>query len=598
MGATIRHRGPDDQGVEFGRSWALGNQRLSVIDPEGGHQPMQSDDGQITVVQNGEIFNYVELRNELRRRGFTFRTSSDTEVILRMYEWKGLEAIPEFNGMFSIAIHDGRTGQLHLVRDRIGIKPLYFHDDGEILLFASEIKSLLAAGIPRIPDPESISDFLTFNFCPPPRTVFQNVRQVEPGHHLTVSRDAPSVSTRWWDLSRVQPVELDEREWSRRIMEVLGDAVRIRLRSDVPFGAFLSGGIDSSTIVGLMSGILEEPAKTFSIGFGDPRFDESPYAEEAAKRFNTEHYGQVVESNVFSMWPMTIYHCDQPHGDASFMPTYLVSRLAREKVTVVLTGDGGDELFAGYKKYKDFFSANPDWVDELKSLPEECRFREAYYASDSVFDDTLKSRIFTKEARKVLAGHRSFDAWLPYLDRVRHFDPINQVLYLDMMQLLPGNNLVKPDRMGMAVSLEARAPFLDYRMMELAFQIPGEMKLRNGETKAILKSTVSDLIGNALAYRRKQMFTVPIGEWFKGPLFNPIQRFILSEQALSRGLFEREVLNELLESHREERANYTRQLRAVVALEIWHRIFIDRSDVSIPDAESVFGEAALDEVIV
>jgi asparagine synthase (glutamine-hydrolysing) len=563
MGESIRHRGPDDRGIHAGAGVALGNQRLSIIDVQGGHQPFVSDDGQIVVVQNGEIFNHVELAQELARKGHPCRTHSDTEVLLRLYESEGIGFLHKLNGMFAFAIYDGREQALYLVRDRIGVKPLYVHDDGHQLTFGSEIKAVLAAGIPTPGlDEVALHHYLTFNYVPAPHTMHRGVKHLMPGHVMKVTRDGTD-TRRWWNLAEVQPVRgRPESEWIDEFNAILDDAVRLRLRSDVPFGAFLSGGVDSSTIVGLMARHMSDPVKTFAIGFHDPRYDEAIYAQEAADRFRTQHVMERVDSDMIDLWPMATYHCDQPHGDLSFLPTYRVSQLAVRDVKVVLTGDGGDELFAGYDKHRDFFARA-----DVGAMSDDA-FRRAYFQSISLFPDAAKRDLYAEPVRRRLGATDSFEVARPYFDEVAHQDRINQALYLDMQLLLCGNNLVKPDRMGMAVSLEARTPFLDYRMMEFAFRMPGELKLRDGETKYLYKKAVAPLIGENLAYRRKQMFTVPVGDWFRSDRAAYVADR-LEKLNLAAPLFQQGVAQRLLEQHRLGTHNHTRELRALISLSHW-----------------------------
>ena len=568
MQQAIVHRGPDDSGIFAAPGIALGNNRLSIIDLAGGHQPFVSDDGAITVVQNGEIFNHIELAAELASTGFPCRTHSDTEVLLRLYERDGIDFVSKLNGMFAIGIYDRREDALYLIRDRVGVKPLHIYDDGYRLVFGSELKAILRAGVPRELAPEALHHFLTYNYVPLPLTMFQGIQHVMPGHWMKVDRAGTTNTVRWWDLAASRSQERDEQDWMTDLMTVLDDAVRLRLRCDVPFGAFLSGGVDSSTVVGLMARHLDQPADTFCIGFHDPRFDEAAFAQAAADRFGTNHVMERVEANMLDLWPLATYHCDQPHGDVSFLPTYRVSELASRHVKVICTGDGGDELFAGYDKYRDFFTPEALAVDEET-------FRRAYYQNISMFTDEAKSALYTPAFASQVEGLASYEVVRPLFEASAHMDRINQALYIDMMQLLPGNNLVKPDRMGMAVSIEARTPFLDYRMMELAFSMPGHLKLRDGETKYILKKAVTPLIGEELAYRKKQMFTVPVGEWFRRELSDYTRATLLSERATSRGLFDPVRVEEMLSAHEAGSANFTREIRALIALELWFQIFID-----------------------
>lgn len=569
MAQALVHRGPDDEGIHHvpARGVAVGNRRLSIIDLGGGHQPFVSDDGQIAVVQNGEIFNHVELAAELRAQGVRLDTHSDTEVILRLYEREGIACLKRLNGMFAIAIDDAREDALYLARDRIGVKPLYVHDDGQRMVFGSELKALWPA-LDRKPgmDLEAIHHYLTFNYIPAPWTAFEGVRHVMPGTWQRYTRRGGVQTQRWWNLADQRELDHDFGAWAEEFMALLDDATRIRLRADVPFGAFLSGGVDSSTIVGLMARHVKEPVKTFCIGFEDPRYDESAFAAQAAKRFGCAHTSEVAELNMLGRWPMVLHHLDQPHGDASFMPTLRVSELAAKHVKVVLTGDGGDELFAGYDKYAQFF-ARPDAL----TLP-QADFERSYFDSISLLSPAAKAALYRPEVRAQLAGVDSFEAAAaPWFNEARHFDRINQALVLDMQLLLSGNNLVKPDRMGMAVSIEARTPFLDWRMMEFAFRSRGATKLSaQGDKKHWFKRAAVPLIGEDLAYRKKQMFTVPIGDWFQGELHGWLRQTLTDSEVIDQ-LFETGVVTDMLDRHLDGSGNFTRELRALAALALWHQ---------------------------
>jgi asparagine synthase (glutamine-hydrolysing) len=567
MGEAIRHRGPDDRGVYATKGMAIGNQRLSIIDLQGGHQPFVSDDGQIIVVQNGEIFNHIELAQDLARAGHPCRTHSDTEVLLRLYESEGMNFLHKLNGMFAFAIIDKREQAMYIVRDRIGVKPLYVHDDGRQLTFASEIKSILKAGMPKpAMDKEALHHYLSFNYVPAPYTMYEGIKHLMPGHAMKVTRDGAK-TWRWWNLADVQPVHgRSEADWIEEFNAIIDDAVRLRLRCDVPFGAFLSGGVDSSTVVGLMARHMSEPVKTFCIGFHDSRYDESSFAQAAADRFGTQHTMERVEPDMLDLWPMATYHCDQPHGDVSFLPTYRVSELAVRDVKVVLTGDGADELFAGYDKYKDFF-AQPD----IAALDDNT-FQRRYFDSISLFSAEGKRSLYGADMRAWVGQLDSFEVAKTWFDAVPHQDRINQALFLDMQLLLSGNNLVKPDRMGMAVSLEARTPFLDYRMMEFAFRMPGELKLREGETKYLYKKAVTGLIGDNLAYRKKQMFTVPVGDWFRRDKASYCAQR-LAKLAEIKGFFCVNRANTLLGSHVNGVQNNTREIRALISLSQWFEMY-------------------------
>lgn len=565
MGQMIRHRGPDEHGIFHDRlsGVALGNQRLSIMDVDHGKQPFISEDGSITVVQNGEIFNHIELAQALSKEGVFCKTHCDTEVILKLYEKEGIEFVSKLNGMFAIAIYDKRKDSMFLIKDRVGEKPLYFQEHNGRTLFASEIKSILKAMPTKAVEPKAINQFLALNYVPPPLTMFKGVFHVKPGHWMEVSR-GKVLEHCWWDLSKITQVEHSEEEWQEGFNEILDDATKIRLRADVPFGAFLSGGVDSSSVVGMMSRHLKEPVRTFCIGFDDPKYDESLFAQDASDRFKTCHVMQKVEPNLINLWPMATYHCDQPHGDVSFLPTFKVASLAAKDVKMVLTGDGADELFAGYDKYRVFFENHDENISESN-------FRKSYLENIQLFSDAKRKVLFSKCFLNKLDEISVYDVVKPLYQKSSKMDRINQALYLDTMLLLPGNNLVKPDRMGMAVSLENRAPFLDYRMIEFAFSMPGSLKLKGGVTKYIYKKAVTGLIGERLAYRKKQMFTVPIGDWFKTDLADLCKDLLLSERTRSRGIFNYEYVKQMFVLHCSGLENNTREIRALMALEIWFR---------------------------
>ena len=568
MARKLVHRGPDDQGIRHQpqRGAAIGNRRLSVIDIAGGHQPMVSDDGLVAVVQNGEIFNFVELAEMLRRDGVMLDTNSDTEVILRLYEREGIDCVSRLNGMFAIAIDDAREDAMYLVRDRIGVKPLYLADDGQRMVFGSEIKAFLSAagiqrGLPAV-DLEAIHHYLSFNYIPPPWTILKGVRHVMPGTWMRFSRTGVHTEA-WWSLAAQRETDHRIDDWSAEFLSILDDAIRIRLRADVPWGAFLSGGVDSSIIVALMARHVDRPVKTFCIGFDDPVYDESPFAREAARRFGCDHTSEIAQMNMLDRWPEVLKHLDQPHGDASFIPTLRVSELAAKHVKVVLTGDGGDELFAGYDKYAAYFSRSDA---QTLALPD---FHRSYFESISLFSPQAKQALYQPAVGKWLDEVDSFSAAAqPWLQEAEHFDRINQALYLDMQLLLSGNNLVKPDRMGMAVSIEARTPFLDWRMMEFAFRSRGSTKLRADDKKHWYKKAAAPLMGGDLAYRKKQMFTVPIGEWFRTSSYDWLSATLGTSDLVQR-LFRPEVVQDLLLRHRDGSANFTRELRALAALALW-----------------------------
>jgi len=567
MARLLHHRGPDGIGMYEDGSAGIGNVRLAIIDPEGGGQPFYSDDKMVVVVQNGEIFNFKELKKELEIDGVIFHTHCDTEVLVHLYLKYGYEFLNKLNGMFSIAIFDKSKDEMFIARDRIGEKPLYFSKTESQYIFSSEIKGLLPYVDKKV-NYTAINAYLRLNYVPSPLTAFDGVYHVEPGTYQIIKRDGSVVTAIWWSLANQEiNYHKNEGEWISEFNSLLEDSVKIRLESDVPFGAFLSGGVDSTSVVGLMAKNMKQPAKTYSIGFPDPRFDESHYAQMAADRFKTDHHCEIVGYDIVSEWEDFIYHCDQPHGDVSFMPMRKVSEIASKDVKMVLTGDGADELFAGYEKYVPVFSNEKLAGASIETLKKE------YLPYLTLFDDE-KLRVLWKKSLHTKIDWNVVDkAFIETFNEVQHFDAINKALYFDMKYLLSGNNLVKPDRMAMAESLETRAPFLDYRMMEFAFTMPGRFKLVNGETKYLYKKAVTPLIGEELAYRKKQMFTVPIGEWFRTELSKYCNQILLSEDSHLLTLLNKVEIERMLEEHLVGKANNTREIRALISLELWLKIF-------------------------
>jgi asparagine synthase (glutamine-hydrolysing) len=576
MDQVIRHRGPDDCGAFHFAGGFIGNRRLSIIDLEHGHQPFISQDGKIAVVQNGEIYNYIELRAELEAQGVCFESQSDTEVLLRLYERHGIQFLDRLNGMFCFAVFDGRTDELFVARDRLGVKPLYVYDDGEKFIFGSEIKTILLAGVPRQIDHEALHHYFSFLFVPPPLTMFRGIRHLPPGHWMKVT-SAGAELHKWFDLAAIEPRPAPAiAEWGATFRNLLHEGVRLRMRSDVPFGAFLSGGLDSSSVVYMMRGMSDHPVLTFSIGFDDPRFDESPFSAEVAAMFGTDHTLEKVDPDMVELWPTVVWHCDQPHSDVSYMPMYRLSELAVRRVKMVLTGDGGDELFGGYQRYADFF--DQPGVNEWN----DAEFAGRYHEAMALLSEDAKRTYYASSVASSTQGIDSISVTRGLFAQVPHQDRINQALYLDSTLLLAGNNLIKPDRMPMAVSLEARDPFLDPGLIRFAFETPGAFKVRPGTPRWAYKQAVEPFLGAELTHRKKQMFTVPIGEWFKDRLKDWTYDVLFDERTLSRGLFRPEAIRQMLDDHMAEKANHTRLIRSFVALELWHRMFIDEVRESPP----------------
>ncbi|WP_339741807.1 asparagine synthase (glutamine-hydrolyzing) [uncultured Rubinisphaera sp.] len=572
MASSIEHRGPDAMGFHSDERAALGNTRLSILDlQERSNQPMFSDDSQIAVVQNGEIYNYIELREELKSLGAIFRTTGDTEVLLHAYIHWGPNFVKRLNGMFAIAVYDRQSERMWLYRDRLGVKPLYLtvrKETGRIW-FASEIKALFEAGIEARPNYDALAQFLALNYVPQPHTAFLGIEHLPPASMAEITAEGINIRP-YWDLLDIVPDRgMTEEDAREELLALLYDATRIRMRSDAQFGAFLSGGLDSSSVVGMMSRLQEQPVRTYSIGFADPRFDESHFAEKASALFGTSHTNQIMLPDATSMWNKFIWHTDQPHGDISFIPMAQVAKLAAKDVKMVLTGDGGDELFAGYDKYLAFFGDGD--TSQLKSGWDKDFVRQSGLLLDDEPDQLLRGSL-----REAFHDRDPYRELSNQIALATHQDPINRVLFAETKTLLPGNNLVKPDRMAMAHSLEVRSPFLDYRMAEFAFRVPGDFKLRNGVTKAIYKDAVEPMLGHELTHRKKQMFTVPVGEWFRESLAPFCQELLFSGRFEDRGIIDVTAAERMHEQHIAGEANYTRQIRAMISLEIWFRIFIDR----------------------
>lgn len=599
---AIVHRGPDDQGQWVRGNAGIGMRRLSIIDLAGGHQPMANEDETIWIVFNGEIYNHLELRRELTSRGHRFRTRSDTEAIVHAYEEWGERCPEKLNGMFAFAIWDRRRRQLLLARDRIGIKPLYYHHSTDKLVFASELKSLVAAGeVPRQVDVAALDTFLTFEYIPAPQSIFAGVRKLPAGHTL-LWRQGHGVTTQaYWDLS-VNGRTVDGESAPAELRELLTDAVRMRLMSDVPLGAFLSGGIDSSSIVALMAGVMDRPVKTFSIGFKDASYNELEYAREVARRYRTEHYEFILEPNIADLTDQLVHYVDEPFGDFSMFPTYLVSKMARQHVTVVLSGDGGDELFAGYETYRadrlarryarlprmvrraliePVVAALPPtskkkgWINKAKRFVEGADYPEdlGHVRWMMFLAEAEKRRLYSPEVQAHLNGHDAADFVRRYF-RQASGDGLNRQLYVDIKTYLVDDILVKVDRMSMAVSLEARVPFLDHRVVEFAARVPGSLKLVNGESKWILKEALRDLLPPKIQRRGKEGFSIPIKNWLKQEL-KPLMLEVLSPERIRReGFFDSQEVQRLVDEHLRNVDNHSHRLWALMMFGIWQERYL------------------------
>ena len=605
MAAVLAHRGPDGEGVFVKDHVGLGHRRLAIIDlSPAAHQPMSNEDGSIWIVFNGEIYNFHELRETLIRKGYSFRSASDTEVIVRLYEDKGLDAIRELRGMFALAIWDANQKHLLLARDRLGKKPLFYFDGPSAFIFASELQSLLEDhSVPRTPDLAAIRNYLTYSYVPYPQTAFQGIRKLPPAHYLLV-REGHLLLHRYWDLDYAKQTREPQEALTERLRGSLEEAVRLRMVSDVPIGAFLSGGIDSSTVVALMSRLSKGPVKTFSIGFEDEAFSELPHARVISRRFGTDHHEFVVKSDAVAILPLLVRHFGEPFADSSAVPQYYLSKLASESVTVALSGDGGDEGFGGYGRYVAALLARP--ADRLPgplrngfaalgrglaTFPRATPFLlraghflralnddpgRRYARWMSCFDGDQQVALFSKD---FLERVRSIDPEGLILDAYRTSDAahfLNATLDVDVRTYLPNDLLVKVDITSMANSVEIRCPFLDHPLIEFAASLPPSVKIRGLKKKYLLKRAVADLLPEQILDRPKQGFAVPIDQWFRHDLKEMAHDILLDPHSLGRGYFRAEVVRGLLDEHVKGVRHWHHQLWNLLMLELWHRACIDR----------------------
>jgi len=613
MQAQLHHRGPDESGrfgpLQFSsqppRTIALGHARLSIIDLTTGQQPMSNDDGSVQVVANAEIYNFRSLRAELQQHGHRFRTSSDIETIVHLYEEAGEGCFERLRGMFAIGLWDGKQNKLLLARDRVGKKPLcYALADGR-LAFASEIRSLLEyPGVGRELDIVALDHYLTYQYVPAPMSIFKAIRKVPPGHFLRWQDGHIDVKPYW----RLQPrydAKLSEQECIERIRAILGEATDLRMVADVPVGAFLSGGVDSSIIVGLMSQRSDRPVKTFSIGFDHAKFNELPYARIVAEHFKTEHREFVVQPNAMDVLPELIMRYGEPFADCSAIPTYYVAKMTRQHVKVTLNGDGGDESFAGYLRYKAVklagkFDVLPSAVRRAvaalaQGMPVPFASRsvrrvarrflsllpyspqERYLRIISYFEPEAKELLYTDEAKDRLreAGAEAHGFLLGAFERFAGAQPVNQAALVDIVSYLPYDLLVKMDIATMANSLEARSPFLDQELVSFAAEIPAALKLRGYESKYILKQAFKDLLPREILHRGKMGFGVPVAQWLRGQLSGYLRDTLLSDRATRRGYFRPERVQEMVERHCAGRENFADELWALLCFELWAQAFLD-----------------------
>lgn len=596
MADAIVHRGPDDAGYYLADGIGMGMRRLSIIDLETGKQPIRNESGTVWVVLNGEIYNYREKRKQLEQLGHRFYTSADTEVIVHLYEEFGADCVDHLRGMFGFALWDSERRSLLLARDRLGIKPLYYGVFDQRLVFASEVKCFLALpDVERRVDNLSVEHLFTFLVTPPTRSIIQGIHKLEPGHVITVRQGETPRPRRYWDIQFQPDERRDEADFAEELRAVLDETVELHMISDVPLGAFLSGGVDSSAVVATMARASDRPVKTFSIGFTEQEFDESHAARAVAKHLGTEHHELVLEPDVLDVLDDLAWYLDEPFGDSSAIPTYMVSKLAAGEVTVVLSGDGGDEVFGGYDKY--VVEGRERARDQLpqavrialglaaRAIPEGARGRnfarhfalagpQRYLDACSLFKRDQRRKLFSPDLSATLGE----DPW-NHQERLLDDDALDwlsALQYADFHAYLPLDILTKVDRMSMAHSIETRVPLLDHVLVETAARIPSRMKLSDGQTKRVFKRAIADDLPAGILQRRKQGFAVPLGRWFRGRLGGYVQDLLLSPTARARGYFRSAYVEKLIAAHNRGRP-LDLHLWTLISFELWCRTFLDGS---------------------
>ena len=621
MTDAVAHRGPDAAGYYRAAGVGLGHRRLSIIDLSTGDQPLANEDGTIQVIFNGEIYNFAEVRAELVAHGHRFRTGSDTEIIVHGYEQWGDRCVERFRGMFAFAVWDASRRRLLLARDRVGVKPLYYAElPGEGIVFGSEIKSLLAdPEVPRDWRPEAIDQYLTLLYVPAPDTVYRGIRKLPPAHVLVAEGGRTRVS-RYWDLTFTgdgDPAREDA--YLEELDHLLAEAVKLRLVSDVPLGAFLSGGIDSSTVVAYMKEVSETAPVTISVGFDNDKFDEVRHAESVARHLGCEFHALTANPRVEDLLPKLAWHFDEPFADSSAVPTYYVSKAARELVTVALSGDGGDELWAGYpwhtvEQWEQrargtlgparhlaglLGQALPLSVKGARSLRHLAANPDQAYALKHAYDGFApgaKTRLYSRDFAGAIRHNDPFASLREAYGACASDDPLDRVMYADARTYMIDDVLTKVDRMSMAVSLEAREPLLDHKLLEFAARVPVGLKIRDGRRKYLLRRVLERRVPRAILERGKQGFAAPIGDWLRGPLAGMTHELLNDGRLAGRGLFDSREVTRLWDDHRTGRAQHPHRLWQLIMLELWFRRFIDAAPApegagevraSLPLAEAV-----------
>ncbi|MDQ3260369.1 MAG: amidotransferase 1, exosortase A system-associated [Pseudomonadota bacterium] len=609
------HRGPDEGGIHIEPGVGLGHRRLSIIDLSSGQQPLFNEDHSVVVVFNGEIYNFQELMLELTALGHNFRTRSDTEVIVHAWEEWGDACVNRFRGMFAFVLWDRNRQTLFLARDRLGVKPLFYTIlPDNTLAFGSELKALLCH--PKLSlaiDPRSVEDYFAYGYVPEPRTIYKHAFKLPPGHTLTIQRGKPVPSTKeYWDLLFQSGDYISEKDAQSELIERLREAVKIRLISEVPLGAFLSGGVDSSAVVAMMAGMSNEPVNTCSISFGDPKFNESQYAREVAERYQTNHRVEQVDPDDFDLVDTLASLYDEPYADSSAMPTYRVCQLARKSVTVALSGDGGDENFAGYRRYRwhmneekirsfmplrvrrPLFSVAGKLYPKADWAPRIFRARttlqalarnsvEAYFHTISIMDDDMRGKLFSDSFRRELQDYQAIEVLQYHANRASIQEGLSLIQYLDTKTYLPGDILTKVDRASMAHALEVREPLLDHPMIEWLARLPEHYKLKGQEGKYILKKSLEPYLPDSILYRNKMGFAIPLASWFRGPLKRKLHDMVLGSRLAETGFFNSSYLKHMVDQHQSGLRDYSSPLWSVLMFDSFLRL----SERGVSKPESV-----------
>lgn len=598
------HRGPDDVGIYVNGNIGLAMRRLSIIDLSTGNQPIHNEDKSIWVVSNGEIYNYKELRSDLKKRNHTFYTNSDTEVLVHLYEEDGEALVNKLNGMFSFALWDKSRENLLLARDRLGIKPLFYYADSQRLLFGSEIKSILKfSEVDRSIDFTALHNYLSLNSVPAPQTIYKNIMKLLPGH-LLVCRQGMITIKEYWDIDYSQDKSQQPLEfYTETILGLLRNSIKRRLISDVPLGVLLSGGIDSSAITALMSELSTSPVKTFSVGFEDHSFNELPFARQIAKKFGTEHHELVVKPTV-DLFPKIVSHFEEPFADNSAFPTYLISKFAKDYVTVVLSGEGGDEVFAGYETYLAYYYANlyrrlpkyfsqnliPSIVQKLPVSEKKVSFdykakrfvksallsaEVAHYHWKTIFDEKEKRQLYSTEMNHFFEGLDTYKVYERYYKTANAVVGLDKLLYVDAKTWLANDCLVKVDRMSMANSQEARVPFLDHTLVEFLATVPADIKMKYFQKKYLLRKALRNILPNCILSRPKKGFIMPVNIWLKNEFRSLCLDLLSPAQIKKVGFFNPQTVSTLIKEHFDEVQDHNRKIWGLLNFMLWHEMFMD-----------------------